>query len=485
MATSEPQQPEWELRKENAAPLARGRNASTLSRALSSSSQVDDDTRRRNDKRLRQYERLVSPSEQAAEMVAERADAGDPVDKDVDPMTLLDEEEQERGDDADDPLVHWLSYIKFHQEAYPSDTRAQFLLMERCARTIVAFPRYRDDVRFVRVCVLYADKTSSPSDIFKFLHQKGVGSRTALFWIAWAWVAEKAEDYRFAEKVFNKGISKKAKPIKMLEQRHKQFQRRMSRHWLNNTTLDQASIDPEGEAAAAEARGRGTLSGLTEGGVRRNHRSRSSNSDLSFASGMQRGNNGHGWAHHQQPSNNSSSTATFSTRRPGLSSAGARPNSVVAKAGFSIFVDENDENGGGYDLNRSRDDRDGGGHGGSSNRIATESDRVKENEGRTERWNERGGLGDDHEGDDAGAEDEGGVHVRSQHAQSQQHRPSAPTFDVFVDDECAAENEQKEQELQKQKEKKRRDAEGDGRSLRQRMDGGVVSVRLCIASWLL
>ena len=159
--TSAEQQPEWELRKENAAPLARGRNAAALSKALSSSSAVDHDARRTNDKRLRQFERLVRPSERAAELVAERAEAGRPIEKTMDPMELLRElknDEQHEADAADaaadaalvaaastpeqdDPLVHWLSYIKFHQEAYPSDTRAQFLLMERCTRTVVAFPR--------------------------------------------------------------------------------------------------------------------------------------------------------------------------------------------------------------------------------------------------------------------------------------------------------------------------------------------------------
>ena len=494
-STSTEQQPEWELRKENAAPLARGRNASTLSKALSSSAQVDHDSRRANDKRTRQFERLVRPSERAAELVAERAEEGRPIEKTMDPMELLlmQESGQQNGngddDDAaalaaaagtaeqDDPLVHWLSYIKFHQEAYPSDTRAQFLLMERCTRTIVTFPRYRDDVRFVRVCVLYADKTSSPSDIFKFLHQKGVGGRTALFWIAWAWVAEKADDYRFAEKVYLKGLSKKAKPTKMLEQRHKQFQRRMSRHWLNNTSLDQANLDESsGGAGSGGGSGggvRGALSGLTEGGVRRNHRARGSNSDLSFSSGMQSGNNGHGWAHHQQAqqqqhhaaaaaSANNGGTSTFGTRRSGST---GRPNSVMAKAGFSIFVDENEADNGGYNLNRSHEDG-GAGAGAGHNRIATEADRVKENEGRTERWNERGGLG--REGQDGSDENDGGgggLYVQ------QQRRPAAPTFDVFVDDECAAENKREEEErLKRQREK-----EGDGRSLRQRMDGGVVS----------
>jgi hypothetical protein len=66
-----------------------------------------------------------------------------------------------------DPLVHWLSYIKFLQDSYPSDTQHSFLLMERCTRTFVGVEEYRNDRRFIRVCVLYAEHTSSPADVFK------------------------------------------------------------------------------------------------------------------------------------------------------------------------------------------------------------------------------------------------------------------------------------------------------------------------------
>ena len=35
------------------------------------------------------------------------------------------------------------------------------------------------------------------------------------------------------KKTFLKALTKKAKPTKVLDNRYKQFQRRMSRHWLN------------------------------------------------------------------------------------------------------------------------------------------------------------------------------------------------------------------------------------------------------------
>ncbi len=54
-----------------------------------------------------------------------------------------------------------------------------------------------------------------------------------LFWVAWAWVAEKLEDYNFTEEIFQEALLVGAKPKQFLDLRQKQFLRRMSRHWLN------------------------------------------------------------------------------------------------------------------------------------------------------------------------------------------------------------------------------------------------------------
>ena len=225
--------PLWETSKENAAPLERGRSVQALERSLQTETAEE---RSAKEKALRLHEARVLPSE--------------------------------RGDDVDDddPLLHWLAYIKFHQEAFPSDTHAQFLLMERCTRALVNRERYANDVRFIRVCITYADKTSFPADVFKYLHQLKVGTLTSLFWSAWAWVAEARGDFDFAEKLFRKGISKGAKPLEILKQRHKQFQRRFAKHLLKEQE-ERAENDEDEEYSK-----RGTLGGLTEERVRRNDR---------------------------------------------------------------------------------------------------------------------------------------------------------------------------------------------------------------------
>jgi Mad3/BUB1 homology region 1 len=344
--------PHWELSKENAAPLERGRNVKELEKRK----QETAEERLESEKRIQHYELLVET--------------------------------------AEDPLIHWLSYIKFHQDAYPSNTHDQFLLMERCTRALIGNPAYANDVRFIRVCVTYADKTQFPGDVFKYLHSQHVGTTTALFWIAWAWVAENKGDYAFAEKVYLKGLAKEAAPLKLLQQRHKQFQRRMSRHWLN-TSQQQDEQD-----LVTAPPGRATLGGLDPERARRNDRASRPRD--------------------QPPPDQT--TRTFQDRNakqhPPVVNNGAStvPGSGT---GFHIFLDENanDPDKGGYDLDRSRPVH-------NERELETEAERNEENHRAAETWNARGGY-------------------EARYGASTSKAPTALSFAIHVDDECKAREEQR------------------------------------------
>ena len=252
---------DWEFSKENAAPLECGRSTKALSKRAFGTSATEQ---AQIEEKTKKYERLVRRSERAVEWLQKqskklieegrRAGERDASNHDNAPRDLTEEEAQtlrhrlakelgfdpiasDRDNVDHDPLRYWILYIQHIRESYPSDSQKQFLLMERCARTFLSrpflVPRYRNDVRFVRTCILYADKTSNPSEVFKLMSKLKVGTKVSLFWVAWAWVAEKASDYPFTEKIFRKGLSVGAEPKKFLEERQRQFLRRMSRHWLN------------------------------------------------------------------------------------------------------------------------------------------------------------------------------------------------------------------------------------------------------------
>lgn len=356
--------PAWEQSKENAAPLERGRNVASIGVRRLSEKELNA--------KIQQYEGAVRPSE-----------ASD--------LTEME----------DDPLIYWLAYIKFYQATFPADTRDNFLLMERCVRALVKMEQYANDDRFIGVCAKYADKTKDPTQVFKYLHQQKVGTYTALFWIAWAFVAEKDSDFAFAEQVFKKGISKQAQPLQMLKMRHSQFQRRMSRHWLNSSRSNNDNLEDEYEDEEDDRnRSRSTLGGLSRDRIRRNDRARSSRQQASrrtngLVSGLFDNTN-------QQ------------RRRPQQS----QQESVGGS--FSIFVDQEDESIYNLDQSFAENDR---------RVIAREAERKKENDQQAEQWNQRGGL-----------------HSTVAPNREPAAKESSVPFSVFVDEECAIENERQEEE---------------------------------------
>ena len=378
--------PSWEAQKENAAPLERGRNVATLGLRQS------DVDREDLDRKVRHYESLVSPSEDPS-------------------ITEME----------NDPLADWLSYIKFYQNSFPSDTRDNFLIIERCVRALAKMKQYRNDDRFVSVCAKYADKTKDPGQVFKYLHSQKIGAQVAIFWIAWAFVAEKDSDYPFAEQIFKKGISKKAEPLQMLKLRHHQFQRRMSRHWLNSSKAND-QLNDEYDEGERNRSSRSTLGGLSSDRLRRNdrsqHRARQGPS-------VRRQNSG---------------------RRFGANQGNT--GSSNPKGAFSIFVEEEGENA--YlDQEFAENDR---------AVIARQSERKKENLAAAERWNERGGI------------------QRSYHksaALAPRSKTPLAAFSVFVDEECAAKNELEEQQQEAQNDRQRQVR--DERTFRERDNEGMVS----------
>jgi checkpoint serine/threonine-protein kinase len=379
----ETETPTWETFKENAAPLERGRNVAVLERSCLET----EDDRLFKESTVRHYEGLIRPSEEIAE-------------------------NGEDFDEEDDPLIHWLSYIKFHQDHFPTDKQTQFLLMERCARTFVNHRKYANDIRFVRVCVSYADESSDAEEIFRFLQARKIGSATAIFWLAWAFLAEKQEKFALAEKIFTKGMSKNAKPLHILQQRHRQFQRRMARHFLNKEAqgCDEEEFD--------DTNSRGVLGGLTEDAFRRNDRRAARNPNAFRSNQTSRNQN-----------DPSSSMATFRDRSASVRTSShsgdfGAANNHGTRTAFHVF-DDNQENDA-YNLDRDLIP--------NKNRLLPrDQDRRKENTVAAEQWNLRGGL-----------------HSTSRNAvmpSSQLNKPAERNpqeFSVFVDEACAAEDRRKE-----------------------------------------
>lgn len=199
----------WETVKENAQPRRRGRAVAKLNvYAKESAASVNSG----------RAERLKAQRDQLEAAAAQAWSAYRSGDASA-------------GSGGGDPLLPWLRYVKWTEAEYPSRGKgsAYVQLLERCTRKFKDEERYRNDKRYLRVWIKYADALDDPTDVFRYLYSNGIGEDLALFYVAWAFVVERAKNYALADKIYTRGKNRLAQPVEELKEKHRQFQRRMSR----------------------------------------------------------------------------------------------------------------------------------------------------------------------------------------------------------------------------------------------------------------
>lgn len=109
--------PAWELYKENAQPLKRGRDSKKLGLSLSTRATGGTDP---NLEKIAEFESMLT---------------------------------KEAVEKSEDPLAVWIRYINFVRAGYPgSDGASKCVpIMERCTRLLCHDPRYQNDDRFIKV----------------------------------------------------------------------------------------------------------------------------------------------------------------------------------------------------------------------------------------------------------------------------------------------------------------------------------------------
>ncbi|KAL8088290.1 hypothetical protein AgCh_038172 [Apium graveolens] len=193
LASKEETGNEWELYKENVRPLKRGRNVRLLNHALKSQS----DNLLKNSL-LHHRRRLIE---------------------------AIDEY------DGDDPLRPWIQCIKWVQEAFPpgGDHSGLVVIYEQCVRAFWHDTRYKDDLRYLKVWLEYAENCIDSEVIYCFLDSNQIGQTHAIFFISYALQMEAKNKIKTANDIFNRGLSRNAQPIEKLKEAYKKFLARSMR----------------------------------------------------------------------------------------------------------------------------------------------------------------------------------------------------------------------------------------------------------------
>ncbi|KAH0681511.1 hypothetical protein KY284_022596 [Solanum tuberosum] len=185
---------EWELFKENVRPLKRGRNVNLLNDALKSSTDY-------------QLKKSLLDKRRA----------------------LIGAIDQYKGED---PLLPWLQCIKWVQEAFPpgGDSSGLIVIYEQCVRTFWHDERYKDDLRYLKVWLEYAENCMDAEVIYSFLEANKIGLTHSSFYIAYALHMESHNKIKTANEIFNQGLSMNAEPEEKLKASYKKFLSRSMGH---------------------------------------------------------------------------------------------------------------------------------------------------------------------------------------------------------------------------------------------------------------
>lgn len=193
---------EWELFKENVRPLKRGRNISTLNGALKAQTQ----------------------NQLKKSLLEER-------------RKLIEAIDQYEGND---PLQPWIECIKWVQEAFPSagDYSGLVLIYEQCVRAFWHSDRYKDDFRYLKVWLEYAENCVDAEVIFNFLDSNDIGKTHAAYYIAYALHLESKSKMKAANEILSTGIARGCEPIEKLRDAYKKFLVRSMRKQEANNNED-------------------------------------------------------------------------------------------------------------------------------------------------------------------------------------------------------------------------------------------------------
>eukprot|EP01035_Chromulina_nebulosa_P029665 gene29665-39339_t len=311
----------WEAAKENVLPLKRGRATKGLAER-------------------------VEFNNQGSEISQENESAKDIFEKEL--LALKNKEGA-----GLELLLTYVKYLKWTRDSFPSSKDKALQLLERCTFELKEDEKLKNEPQFVKIWIEYADLVRTPGEIFSFMSTNKIGEKVALFWIAWAFVAEKANNFKLTDQIFQKGIRRLAEPKDLLQKRYQQFQRRLARHYLNSDQSDESAVtqaivsDPESN----KDKERKALSALTSG--------QTSSSRV-------------------RSSSNASAANTSAIATNALSSSSRQSKNTAAPAPFKIFssVDSNDSS----SVTSST--------AGSWKNLGTENERNRENSGPVTKWTE-------------------------------------------------------------------------------------------------
>ncbi|KAJ3218798.1 hypothetical protein HDU67_004046 [Dinochytrium kinnereticum] len=209
----------FEHAKENIQPLAKGRSAKTLATVYGDGSSTSSGKR------------------EGAARSAKVQDAEDErirLEKAVSRVKM----------DSDDPLDPYHRLLQWYQGHHPSGHPEYFKILEKAARGFRKDPRYKNDLRYVRIWLDVAAKNNAPDEVFKYLALNEIGQMAAVFYEEQAAFMETSKRFQDADDVYRLGINRKVLPLERLQRKHEAFLKRWEKEKQKQCEEEPEPINP-------------------------------------------------------------------------------------------------------------------------------------------------------------------------------------------------------------------------------------------------
>ncbi|CAK9780273.1 hypothetical protein CC85DRAFT_201541 [Cutaneotrichosporon oleaginosum] len=184
-----------EAQKENIRPLATGRSAA----ALGAYFEADEEARKAQEAKVQQFQRDIEEAERR------------------------DREGEDMADGVADVLDLWNRYVSFTVQNNPSSPSRIIPVVESATRRFIDDARYQQDIRYLKLWIIYARQVERREEVWMFLESRDVGTRHAAFYEEWALVLEGIGRKKKADEVYRLGIARRAAPLERLKNRHAAF----------------------------------------------------------------------------------------------------------------------------------------------------------------------------------------------------------------------------------------------------------------------
>jgi checkpoint serine/threonine-protein kinase len=128
--------------------------------------------------------------------------------------------------DSKDPLRKFLDYISWAEIHHPGHASI-YATTEKAVRLLRNDHRYYNNEQFIRLWILVAKRQQDPSELFRYLTEKQIGAKMALFYEEYSLLFHNRPDE--AERVLLAGIERNAMPLDRLKLKYQELRAQNAR----------------------------------------------------------------------------------------------------------------------------------------------------------------------------------------------------------------------------------------------------------------